>query len=62
MDGCAAIESIGMSSEIKEQYEKNEKFVGGEFLIPPYIFLVESVKSEGKRRTEGKGREEDEKI
>ena len=34
MDGCAAIESIGMSSEIKEQYEKNEKFVGTLFLFP----------------------------
>jgi len=34
----AVVESIGTSSEIKEQYEKNEKFVGGEFLTPPYIF------------------------
>ena len=34
----AAVENTGTSSEIKEQYEKNEKFVGGEFFIPPYIF------------------------
>ena len=31
----ASIESIGTSSEIKEQYEKHEKFLGGFFYFPP---------------------------
>ena len=30
----AAVESIGTSNEIKEQYEKHEKFVGGFFYFP----------------------------
>ena len=31
----AAVESIGTSNEIKEQYEKHEKFVGGFFYSLP---------------------------
>ena len=30
----AAVERIGTSSEIKEQYEKHEKFVRGVFYFP----------------------------
>jgi hypothetical protein len=32
-----AIENTGTSSEIKEQYEKNEKFVGRDFFLLPHL-------------------------
>ena len=34
----AAVESIGTSNEMKEQYEKHEKFVGRVFLFSPTSF------------------------
>ena len=33
----AAVESTGKSSELQEQYEKHEKFVGGCFFLPLHL-------------------------
>ena len=43
----AAIESTGTGSEIKEQYEKDEKFVGRGFLLfPPFSNMKKGMKTE----------------